>query len=360
MEAELKSIYFKGDYMFKHNIMRINYTTYDVRRSQDTINPRTDHRDIMLISQQCMADDDHDEQDHGAETGYPSGHQYIYGRVLGIYHVNVIYVPPRGPRDYRPRRIDFLWVRWFKPVKESVQRGWAAARLDQLEFLPLREDSSFGFVDPSQVLRACHIIPRFASGKRYRDGIGLSTCAQDAEDWHAYYANRYVEFMYLTSNTVNKFDAGRFVDRDTVMRYHWGLGVGHVGAVGLSAYRHQFRSSRIGKEADRSNNAGAEANSNVSDGNVSNGLNTHVPNSANTDNNRSTAQDDRWQSLPEHNTEDQNELDDLEGWDTVSILGASASDEGLQDMDDSQLRIALEEDDMYGQVLHDFNDSNYD
>ncbi|KJA18172.1 hypothetical protein HYPSUDRAFT_205550 [Hypholoma sublateritium FD-334 SS-4] len=71
-----------------------------------------------------------------------------------------------------------------------------------------RQDS-FGFVDPSLVLRACHILPVFASGKRYADGIGLSTIAGDSNDWKSYYVNR-------------------FADRDMVMRFHWGLGIGHT------------------------------------------------------------------------------------------------------------------------------------
>jgi len=91
---ELTGIHFKGERMYLHNIMRINYTTYDVRRAQDSINPRTNHRDIMLLSHR---DDD------------TPHHEYEYARVIGIYHVNVVYTGP-GMLDYRARRLDFLWV----------------------------------------------------------------------------------------------------------------------------------------------------------------------------------------------------------------------------------------------------------
>jgi hypothetical protein len=62
-----------------HNTMKINYTTYDVRRAQDTINPNTDRRDIVLLSPE--------------DADLPN-HQYSYARVLGIYHVNAIYRDP--------------------------------------------------------------------------------------------------------------------------------------------------------------------------------------------------------------------------------------------------------------------------
>ena len=107
---ELDGIYFKNDRMYRHNIMRINYTTYNVRHSQDNINPRTDHRDIMLL-----ASTDNDSEDH----------QFIYARVLGIFHVNVIYTGP-GMIDYHAHRMEFLWVRWYDNLDDvPVQIYWS-------------------------------------------------------------------------------------------------------------------------------------------------------------------------------------------------------------------------------------------
>jgi hypothetical protein len=169
----LDGIHFKGDRMYQHNIMRINYTTYDVRRAQDTINPNTDHRDVMLLSSQ------------------EDGHQYIYARVLGIYHVNVIYTGP-GMVDYRAHRMEFLWVRWFQnPDDLPVQTAWTTARLDSLRFPPMSEEEAFGFIDPAHVLRACHLIPSFAVGMRHetRD-LGISECAQNSKDWRQYCVDR--------------------------------------------------------------------------------------------------------------------------------------------------------------------------
>lgn len=162
--------------------MRINYTTYDVRRSQDTINPRTDHCDIMLLA--ASVRDSNDTNTTG------SLHQYRYARVVGIYHVNVIY--GGRPADYRPRRMEFLWVRWFKVIHDvPPQQGWSTGQLDQLRFPSLSEDA-FGFVDPSQVLRACHIVQRFTLGKISDPGrLSLSERSRyKVDDWNVYYANR--------------------------------------------------------------------------------------------------------------------------------------------------------------------------
>jgi hypothetical protein len=56
----------------------------------------------------------------------------------------------------------------------------------------MNEEDAFGFVDPKDVLRTCHIIPNFAKGKRHDDGVGVSRCAKDAGDYYRYYIGRYV------------------------------------------------------------------------------------------------------------------------------------------------------------------------
>lgn len=179
-EKELNSIYFKNDRLYRHNIMRINYTTYDVHRSQDTINPNTDHCTIMLLAQCANAD---------TET-----HQYMYARVIGVYHANVIFAPP-GTRSYKARRMEFLWVRWLQIVGDHpVQWGWNHICLDRLKFLSIHDEGAFGFVDPDNVLRGCHLIPRFSMGQRDTQDIEESELARVSEDWHEYYANRWVHF----------------------------------------------------------------------------------------------------------------------------------------------------------------------
>jgi hypothetical protein len=147
------------------------------------INPGTSHRDIMLLANRT--DDDS-----------RSSHPFLYARVLGIYHVNVIYTG-EGSLDYTARRVEFLWVRWFK-YDDNRSVDWSDLTIDRIRFPPMTDEGAFGFVDPKDVLRACHIIPAFARGKAHPDGIGLSMLSHDAEDWSRYYANRYVQF-YLWS-----------------------------------------------------------------------------------------------------------------------------------------------------------------
>ncbi|KIM75847.1 hypothetical protein PILCRDRAFT_98847 [Piloderma croceum F 1598] len=205
------SIFFKSDCMYRHQLGRFNYTTYNVRRSQDVINPGTTHRDIMLLANDC----DVENGDRAAK------HPFLYARVLGIYHVNVIYTG-EGQLDYTPRRVEFLWVQWFEYDGRSV--GWPDTRLDSLRFPPMATDGTFGFVDPKNVLRGCHIIPSFASGKAQLDGVGLSRLAQDAQDWSRYRVNR-------------------FVDCDMVMRYYWGLAAGHIYTHSCDLYSSNGRST---------------------------------------------------------------------------------------------------------------------
>ncbi|KAG2346750.1 hypothetical protein BDR05DRAFT_974360 [Suillus weaverae] len=167
-----------------------NYTTYDVRRDQDVINPRTPHCNVMLLK---VCDDHGDDDLEG---------NYHYTKVIGIHHVNVVHVG----NMYESRRIEFLFVQWYEHVQKHT---WETRTLGHVHFMPLANPNAFGFVDPAVVLRACHIIPAFARGQRNPSKCRLSPLAGDKHDWHEYYLNS-------------------FVNRDTLMRFHYGLGVGHV------------------------------------------------------------------------------------------------------------------------------------
>jgi hypothetical protein len=171
-------VFFQKDRLYSHNIIRINYTTYDVRRAQDVVNGSTQHCNIMVLAGSDGCGD------------FATDHPFKYGRVLGVYHVNVVYTGP-GMLNYEPHRFEFLWVRWYHTV-DALRTGWTARKLDRLQFARMAEDDAFGFVDPSDVLRGCHIIPAFASGRLHADGKGLSHCARDSSDWVAYYVNRWV------------------------------------------------------------------------------------------------------------------------------------------------------------------------
>lgn len=171
-----KSVFFKHDRIYSHKIFRVNYTAYDVRRAQDVLNPDTSHCNIMVFN-----------REHNIDIS-SSNMPFLYGRILGVYHANIVYTGP-GSLGYQPERIDFLWVRWYEQVDAS-RTGWSARKLDRLRFTPVSVDGAFGFLDPSAVLRACHIIPVFRHGKRYEGGKGMSFQGRDSDDWKEYYISR--------------------------------------------------------------------------------------------------------------------------------------------------------------------------
>ena len=177
---DFNNVFLKSDRIYKHNTLRINHTTYDVRRSQDVINPRTSRRDIMLLA------------DNSGHDSHDDNHPFLYARVLGIYHVNVIYTGTKIV-DYASRRLDFLWVRWFSYDKPQMM-CWKQCKLDSVFFPPMASEGAFGFVDPSEVLRASYIVPRFKTGRVHSDLVSLSRCANDSHDWKRYYVNRYIRF----------------------------------------------------------------------------------------------------------------------------------------------------------------------
>ena len=139
------------------------------------INPGTSHHDIMLLANNTCSDEG-------------SNHPFLYARVLGIYHVNVIYTG-EGSLDYTARRVEFLWVRWFE-YDRNRSVNWADLIIDPIRFPPMADEQAFGFVDPRNVLRSCHIVPAFARGRARADGIGLSKLVCDSRDWSRYRVNR--------------------------------------------------------------------------------------------------------------------------------------------------------------------------
>ncbi|KAG6904946.1 hypothetical protein DXG01_006075, partial [Tephrocybe rancida] len=184
-----QSVHMKHEQIYKHNIMHIHYTTYDVHRGEDVVHINTHKRNIMVLNPLFTVDN--------------GQHPFWYARILGIYHANVFYLG-EGNTDYQVRRFELLWVRWYSPVDEGIS-GWKHRRLDCISFPRLLDCDSFGFLDPADVLRSCHVIPRFSAGKASQDVWSLSPLAQDLRDWKSYYINQ-----------------------DMAIHYHWGLSVGHV------------------------------------------------------------------------------------------------------------------------------------
>jgi hypothetical protein len=180
-ESARDSVYLKRDCIYDHKVVRFNFTTYDVRRGADVVKPGTSRCNIMLLA------------DRADGSNISELHHFLYARILGAYHANVIYTGP-GMRDYEARRFDFLWVRWYEVINPASS-GWSNSTFDAVCFPPMHEDTSFGFVDPNDVLRGCHILPAFANGKRNETGIDISRCAKDSKDYKMYYIGRCVAML---------------------------------------------------------------------------------------------------------------------------------------------------------------------
>ncbi|KAG1789842.1 uncharacterized protein HD556DRAFT_1446632 [Suillus plorans] len=191
-DEERNTVIIPNNTLYLVQTMQVHYTTYDMRREYDTINPKT-HADVMVFS--------------GEST--PS-HPYWYTRVIGIYHVDTWL---QGGGRTKKHHLDILHVRWLAPLI-SYQSGMHRSRLPKVAFVEESDHDAFGFLDPGQVIRGAHLIPAFASGRgvsSLRYGKSLARPRGELDDWEVYYV-------------------GIFVDRDMFLRYT-DLGVGHPVAL---------------------------------------------------------------------------------------------------------------------------------
>jgi hypothetical protein len=173
--AERATIIIHKNRLFRHHVMRVNYTTYDLRRDQDSINPRT-HPDIFVLSGETP--------ENSADP-----HPYWYARVIGIFHAQVLHVGPQS-KSSELQRMEFLFVRWFGNDMD-YSAGWKTKKLHRLGFIS-EDRNPFGFLDPMHVVRGVHIIPAFAHGQTC-DVLGPSKIARPFnstdDDWQYFYVN---------------------------------------------------------------------------------------------------------------------------------------------------------------------------
>ena len=144
-----RGLHILDDRIYRHKVLRVNYTTYDMRRDQDSINPRT-HPDVMLLADESNSD----------------LHPYWYARILDIFHAIVSYDGPGSSQaTQRWQRIEFLWVRWFE-LDLSRQHGFRHRRLPRVRFVAEDDPdaSPFGFVHPDDLVRAAYLMPAFSLG----------------------------------------------------------------------------------------------------------------------------------------------------------------------------------------------------
>nr|GAT54741.1 predicted protein [Mycena chlorophos] len=215
-DQQLGEVIIKNDMLYAHATMQVNYTTYDVRREQDLLNPRT--RRFFIVH----ADDHLDP------------HRFWYGEIIGVYHTYVaLAVGAAGPRAAPHfQRVQVLWVRWFQRDK-SHRCGLELKRFPRVRYMPHTSADAFGFLDPQDVVRGAHLIPAFQHGRTDEylpfKSIARRKSAGD-EDWTFYYANM-------------------VVDRDMLMRYHDNV-IGHRSGTPKPAPQHD--TSQLDSQSDPS------------------------------------------------------------------------------------------------------------
>ena len=150
---ECNALVFMNNRIYKHNILRVNYTTYDLRRAQDSLNPRT-HADFMTLSHEDLDDMD-------PRKTFP----YWFGRIMGIFHTVVMYTEPGSHCEPpQPQQMEFLFIQWFgRDLKHHG--GWRNKRLHRIRFIDGDDDAVFGFLDPQEVIQGVHLIPAFHYGQ---------------------------------------------------------------------------------------------------------------------------------------------------------------------------------------------------
>jgi hypothetical protein len=170
-DDDRNSVHILNNRIYSAKTLRVNFTTYDVRRGQDVLNPRV-QSDIMVLSRDST----------------PGAHPYWYARILGIFHAQVLHTGPAAT-NRSVQHMEFLWVRWYGEVP-GHQWGFRSARLFKVGFIPDTDGSAFGFLDPSFVLRGCHLIPGFNDGKTtelLRAQVTAARKPGEVEDWRTFY-----------------------------------------------------------------------------------------------------------------------------------------------------------------------------
>jgi len=178
-DQDRNTVRISGERLYRCKTFRVNYTTYDIQRDGDTINPRT-YPDIMVKS---------------PESG-PGAQPYWYARVIGIFHA-MVSSSHADVEEKSFQHMDFLWVRWFGVEPGRYRHGFRYARLPKFGFVESTDDYAFTFLDPALVIRGAHMIPAFTEGRTTALLPSTKSLArvlnpEDEDDWVNFYVNMYV------------------------------------------------------------------------------------------------------------------------------------------------------------------------
>lgn len=152
---------------------RVNYTAYDIRRRQDFIRPGH-NATVMTLSREEKTD----------------SHPFWYAQIIRALIIPFVHLEPDS-RNRSSQTMEVLWVRWFGIVP-GYKWGFKAGRLPKVGFVLEQDADAFGFLDPSLVIRKCHLIPVFSQGRTntlLRHGISIARQPDDVDDWTEFYVN---------------------------------------------------------------------------------------------------------------------------------------------------------------------------
>ncbi|KAJ3526888.1 hypothetical protein NMY22_g9993 [Coprinellus aureogranulatus] len=198
--------------LYSHKLMRMAYTTYDTTQGEDVVHVDTPQCNVMLLNR------DYTLQDSNIQS------PYLYAKVEGIFHANVSLIgilPASGSHHQRWHRLDFVYVNWWRFLRSESEFA-----MDRVE--PALGPDARAFIDPNDILRGIHLIPQFA-GKRHKPGaLPPNDDMPREEQRDVHYINRHV---FHTTDRIRscllRF-VTRFADRDTFMRFQYGMSVGHT------------------------------------------------------------------------------------------------------------------------------------
>ena len=98
------------------------------------------------------------------------------------------------------QHMEVLWVRWFGLVP-GCQFGPKVARLPKIGFIPDTDPLAFGFLDPSLVVRATHLIPAFNDGQTAELLATSLTAGQppgETDDWVSFFVSMCIfQLVYI-------------------------------------------------------------------------------------------------------------------------------------------------------------------
>jgi hypothetical protein len=165
-----EQIFIEDDTLYEHPILNIKYTSYEIQQEKDIVHIGYGRTGVTVYTPTTRED---------------QNEPWSYANILAVYHVTV-----RTASDPEPKTLTVLWVRWMECSMAGLT-GPNSRNYSRVSFVPWPGTlgTTFDFVDPSHIIRACHLIPAFNLG-RTTTLLDPSVARDSKGDWTAFYVNR--------------------------------------------------------------------------------------------------------------------------------------------------------------------------